>query len=146
MSVATNMAGRGTDIKISEDVRRLGGLYVIATEMHGSARIDRQLVGRTARRGDPGSYQFFVSFEDELLAAVSAEERLRCQRRLQGNSIGEVADDNIAFFRNAQRRIEQHHETQRRQLLTKEKMDRKHCEELGLDPWLESFHMNQDDA
>lgn len=144
--VATNMAGRGTDIKISEDVRRLGGLHVIATEMHSSARIDRQLIGRAARRGDPGSFQFFVSFEDELLSSVSVEERLRYQRRLQGLSMGEVAAEHISFFKNAQRRIEQHHETQRRQMLTREKMDRKHCEELGLDPWLESFHMNQDDA
>jgi preprotein translocase subunit SecA len=144
--VATNMAGRGTDIKISEEVRRLGGLHVIVTEMHGSARLDRQLVGRAARRGDPGSFQFFVSFEDELLASVSQNDRLRYQRRLKSDSVGEVAADNISFFRNVQDGIERQHETQRRQLLAKEKADRRNCEELGLDPWLESFSMNQDDA
>lgn len=144
--VATNMAGRGTDIKISEEVRRRGGLHVIVTEMHGSARIDRQLVGRTARRGDPGSFQVFVSFEDELLSSVSLAERHRYLRRLPSNSVGEVAANNISFFTDVQHGIERHHEYQRRQMLAKEKTDRKNCEELGLDPWLESFSMNQDDA
>ncbi len=67
ITVATNMAGRGTDIKISSEVSRLGGLHVIATECHRSSRIDRQLFGRAARQGDPGSAIAFASFEDELL-------------------------------------------------------------------------------
>lgn len=67
ITVATNMAGRGTDIKISEEVRKLGGLHVIATECHRSSRIDRQLFGRCARQGDPGTAVPYTSLEDELL-------------------------------------------------------------------------------
>ena len=68
VTVATNMAGRGTDIKLTEESRRAGGLHVISLEYHDSARVDRQLEGRTARQGDPGSAQFFVSATDELLS------------------------------------------------------------------------------
>ena len=67
ITVATNMAGRGTDIKISPEVASMGGLHVIATESNNSARIDRQLYGRAARQGEPGSAQHFASLEDELL-------------------------------------------------------------------------------
>ncbi|WP_417729879.1 preprotein translocase subunit SecA [Rosistilla oblonga] len=66
VTIATNMAGRGTDIGLSDASRRRGGLHVIATEHHPCSRVDRQLIGRGARQGDPGSYQFFVSAEDEL--------------------------------------------------------------------------------
>ena len=79
--IATNMAGRGTDIKLSAEARQAGGLHVIGTERHESARIDRQLAGRAARQGDPGSCQFFVSADDALLrrhgkAIASRIERL----------------------------------------------------------------------
>ena len=67
ITIATNMAGRGTDIKLGEDVAKLGGLHVIATERHESRRVDRQLFGRAARQGDPGSAQAFISAEDELI-------------------------------------------------------------------------------
>jgi preprotein translocase subunit SecA len=67
MTVATNMAGRGTDIKLTDDVVRLGGLHVIATEWHDAGRIDRQLFGRSGRQGDPGTYEAFGSMEDELV-------------------------------------------------------------------------------
>ncbi len=143
--VATNMAGRGTDIRISEEVRNLGGLHVIATEMHSSARIDRQLIGRTARRGDPGSYQFFLSFEDELLRAMP-ESELNCYRhRLRSDSSGELSPKHVFAFELARNRLEALHEDQRRRLLKREKHVRESCEELGLDPWLESFEMNQHD-
>ena len=66
ITVATNMAGRGTDIKLSRDVVATGGLHVISTEPHGSARVDRQLFGRAARQGDPGCAQMFCSLEDDL--------------------------------------------------------------------------------
>lgn len=66
VTIATNMAGRGTDIELTDEVRSAGGLHVIATEIHSSRRIDRQLEGRCARQGDPGSYQIIVSYEDEL--------------------------------------------------------------------------------
>ena len=67
ITLATNMAGRGTDIKLGEGVKELGGLYVIGTERHESRRIDNQLRGRAGRQGDPGHSQFFVSFEDDLM-------------------------------------------------------------------------------
>ena len=67
ITVATNMAGRGTDIKLGRGVAELGGLHVIASERNESGRIDRQLFGRCGRQGDPGSAQAFVSFEDELV-------------------------------------------------------------------------------
>jgi len=66
--VATNMAGRGTDIKLGPGVAELGGLHVIATERHEARRIDRQLFGRCARQGDPGSFEEIVSLEDQLVA------------------------------------------------------------------------------
>jgi preprotein translocase subunit SecA len=67
ITIATNLAGRGTDIKLGQGVAQLGGLHVIGTERHESARVDRQLIGRSARQGDPGSCQFFVSAEDHLI-------------------------------------------------------------------------------
>ena len=71
ITIATNMAGRGTDIKLSKDVAELGGLHVIATERHESRRVDRQLFGRAGRQGDPGSCSSFVSLEDELYQRFS---------------------------------------------------------------------------
>lgn len=71
ITVATNMAGRGTDIKLGEGVREIGGLHVIVSQMHNSARTDRQLVGRCSRQGDPGSAQFFISLADSLPSAKS---------------------------------------------------------------------------
>ena len=74
ITIATNMAGRGTDIKINDEVRALGGLFVFGTERHESRRIDNQLRGRSGRQGDPGSSQFFVSFEDELMRRFGTEK------------------------------------------------------------------------
>jgi preprotein translocase subunit SecA len=76
VTISTNMAGRGTDIKLGEGVSELGGLYVIGTERHESRRIDRQLRGRCARQGDPGASRFYVSFEDDLMRNFGAAERM----------------------------------------------------------------------
>jgi preprotein translocase subunit SecA len=76
VTIATNMAGRGTDIKLGEGVTELGGLYVIGTERHESRRIDRQLRGRCARQGDPGKTRFYVSFEDDLMRNFGAADRM----------------------------------------------------------------------
>ena len=76
VTVATNMAGRGTDIKLGEGVREKGGLYVIGTERHRSRRVDRQLRGRCSRQGDPGMSVFYVSFEDDLMMQFGAAERM----------------------------------------------------------------------
>ena len=74
VTIATNMAGRGTDIKLGEGVRELGGLYVIGTERHDSRRIDNQLRGRSGRQGDPGTTRFFVSMEDDLMVKFGSEK------------------------------------------------------------------------
>ncbi len=73
VTIATNMAGRGTDIKLSEDVRKAGGLAIIGTERHESRRVDRQLRGRAGRQGDPGSSQFYVSLEDDLMRLFASD-------------------------------------------------------------------------
>ena len=77
MTIATNMAGRGTDIKPTRDVIEAGGLHVLGTERHEALRIDRQLMGRAGRQGDPGSAQFFLCLEDELLEALGERRRNR---------------------------------------------------------------------
>lgn len=73
VTIATNMAGRGTDIKLSTDVKAAGGLAIIGTERHESRRVDRQLRGRAGRQGDPGSSQFFVSLEDDLMRLFGSD-------------------------------------------------------------------------
>ncbi|MCI0541710.1 MAG: preprotein translocase subunit SecA, partial [Verrucomicrobiales bacterium] len=89
ITIATNMAGRGTDIKLGHGVAEMGGLHVIATERHESGRVDRQLFGRSARQGDPGSAQAFISAGDELLRRylpkkVQPNLERYLQRRLPG--------------------------------------------------------------
>ena len=82
VTIATNMAGRGTDIKLSEGVADLGGLHVIGTERHESRRIDRQLRGRCARQGDPGSSHFFISLEDDLMRLFGSDRIVKVMERL----------------------------------------------------------------
>jgi preprotein translocase subunit SecA len=95
VTVSTNMAGRGTDIKLGEGVNELGGLHVICTEMHDSARIDRQLVGRCGRQGDPGTFRFFLSLEDELLLGLGPDKAEKLKeiglRGMAGGTAGERA-------------------------------------------------------
>src|ERR1700749_2797847 len=76
VTISTNMAGRGTDIKLGEGVSDLGGLFVLGTERHESRRVDRQLRGRCARQGDPGESKFFISFEDDLMRNFGAADRM----------------------------------------------------------------------
>ena len=83
VTIATNMAGRGTDIKIDDEVRGLGGLLVIGTERHESRRIDNQLRGRTGRQGDPGESQFFVSMDDDLMRLFSGERLQKMMETLK---------------------------------------------------------------
>jgi preprotein translocase subunit SecA len=74
VTIATNMAGRGTDIKLSAEVKAAGGLAIVGTERHDSRRVDRQLRGRAGRQGDPGSSQFYVSLEDNLMRLFGSEK------------------------------------------------------------------------
>lgn len=137
VTIATNMAGRGTDILLDDSVRQAGGLHVIATELHSSRRIDRQLVGRSARQGDPGSFQFFLSLEDELLRCREPREILRKQRTAAGDKIGELSRTWLRYFRYVQRFLERTHRKQRKHLLKQERMRLEQYENMGLDPYLE---------
>ncbi len=137
VTIATNMAGRGTDILLEEDVRRAGGLHVIATEMHSSKRIDRQLVGRSARQGDPGSYQFFLSLEDELLRCREPREVARKRRVALPDRYGELGRTWLRYFRRVQSFLERMHRRQRKHLLKQERHRLEQYENMGLDPYLE---------
>lgn len=137
VTIATNMAGRGTDIILDDAVRSAGGLHVIATEMHSSRRIDRQLVGRSARQGDPGSFQFFLSLEDELLRCREPKEVHRKQRMAIANRDGELSRTWLRYFRRVQRFLEKTHRKQRKHLLKQERHRLEQYENMGLDPYLE---------
>lgn len=137
ITIATNMAGRGTDIHLHDEVRKNGGLHVIATEMHTNRRIDRQLVGRAARQGDPGSFQFWLSLEDELFRYLKTEKMDRIRDRARPNSEGELPRSWLQFFRRTQRTIESQERKHRKQLLKQEKSREKMCRAMGLDAYLE---------
>ena len=118
VTIATNMAGRGTDIKLGEGVRELGGLFVVGTERHESRRIDRQLRGRCSRQGDPGTTKFFLSLEDDLMRLF-----------LQGNIASRIMEGAMAegeelehsllnrSIESAQKKVEQQNFSQRKRLL-----------------------------
>jgi preprotein translocase subunit SecA len=112
VTVATNMAGRGTDIKIAPTVQRAGGLHVILTEFHESRRIDRQLFGRAGRQGDPGSHQSIVSLEDELFERFASKALLRAARAVSGQELSPLIAR--ALRRNSQAAAERHHAAERR--------------------------------
>jgi preprotein translocase subunit SecA len=137
VTIATNMAGRGTDILLHDSVRRKGGLHVIATEMHSSARIDRQLVGRAARQGDPGSCQFLLSLEDELLRCLKPEKIAQLRNRAHPNAEGEVGGKWLKLFRRTQRFLERLHRKERKMLLRHERKRNDAHQKMGLDPFLE---------
>jgi preprotein translocase subunit SecA len=105
ITVATNMAGRGTDIMLGDGVAELGGLYVIGTERHESRRIDNQLKGRSGRQGDPGCTEFFISMEDDLVRRYAHQELEKIVKKLKTDSDGRVLNDNINEFFNRTQRI-----------------------------------------
>ena len=105
VTVSTNMAGRGTDIKLGDGVAELGGLHVICTEMHDSARIDRQLIGRCGRQGDPGTYRQFLALDDEILEAAfgpKKAEKLK-QRGLALAGNGPISGFESLIYRRSER-------------------------------------------
>ncbi len=109
VTISTNMAGRGTDIKLGEGVADVGGLYVLATERHESRRIDRQLRGRCSRQGDPGYSRFYVSFEDDLMRNFGAAERMTKLMERFGMEEGEALEHAWLnkSVETAQKRVEQ---------------------------------------
>jgi preprotein translocase subunit SecA len=138
ITVSTNMAGRGTDIKLGEGVGELGGLHVICTELHDSARIDRQLVGRCGRQGDPGTWRQYAALDDDILvagygAARAARIAARLAGRLDGNPEGL-----LAVFRRAQKRVEARHVRQRRVLEYVERQRAEAHMQMSQDPYLDA--------
>ena len=119
VTISTNMAGRGTDIKLGEGVADLGGLFVIATERHESRRIDRQLRGRCARQGDPGRSRFYVSFEDDLMRNFGASDRMTKIMETFGLKEGEELEHPWLnrSVETAQKRVEQRNYLMRKRTL-----------------------------
>ncbi len=118
VTIATNMAGRGTDIKLAADVKEAGGLAIIGTERHESRRVDRQLRGRSGRQGDPGSSIFFVSLEDKLMRLFASERIAKVMDRL-GFEEGEMIEHPMITrsIENAQKKVEENHFGVRKRLL-----------------------------
>ena len=118
VTIATNMAGRGTDIKLGEGVKEAGGLAIIGTERHDSRRVDRQLRGRSGRQGDPGSSQFFVSLEDNLMRLFNSERIIKLMDRM-GLEEGEVIQHSMVSksIERAQKKVEENNFGIRKRLL-----------------------------
>ncbi len=119
VTVSTNMAGRGTDIKLGEGVADLGGLFVLGTERYESRRIDRQLRGRCSRQGDPGASQFFLSFEDDLMRNFGGSERMTKMMDRFGMEEGEAVENRLMnrIIEGAQKRVEQRNYMWRKHVL-----------------------------
>jgi preprotein translocase subunit SecA len=117
ITIATNMAGRGTDIKLGDGVVELGGLYVIGTERHESRRIDNQLIGRSGRQGDPGESRFFLSFEDDLLRLFGGDKLKNIMNTLKIED-GQPIEHGLLskIIRDAQKRVEGIHFSIRKRL------------------------------
>ena len=118
VTIATNMAGRGTDIKLPPEVKEAGGLAIIGTERHESRRVDRQLRGRSGRQGDPGSSVFYVSFEDQLMRLFATDRVMKMLDTL-GLKEGEAIDSKMVThaIENAQKRVEENNFGIRKRLL-----------------------------
>jgi preprotein translocase subunit SecA len=137
VTVATNMAGRGTDIRLDDECIRLGGLHVICTELHDASRIDQQLTGRCARQGDPGTVRQFLSLDDDILQSGLSRgtiARLEQFRRFSADRLTPL----IRHFRSAQRRIERRHFQARRLLLYRERQRQNLQREMGQDHYLDT--------
>lgn len=118
VTIATNMAGRGTDIKLGPGVKEVGGLAIVGTERHESRRVDRQLRGRAGRQGDPGSSQFFVSLEDNLMRLFGGDRMTKWMDRL-GHKEGEVIQHSVMTksIERAQKKVEENNFGTRKRLL-----------------------------
>ena len=118
VTIATNMAGRGTDIKLSDEVKNAGGLAIVGTERHDSRRVDRQLRGRAGRQGDPGSSQFYVSLEDNLMRLFGSERIAKMMDRM-GLEEGEVIQHSMISksIERAQKKVEENQFGIRKRLL-----------------------------
>jgi preprotein translocase subunit SecA len=136
VTIATNMAGRGTDIKPAPEVLGAGGLHVLGTERHEALRIDRQLIGRAGRQGDPGSAQFFLSLEDELLEAHGAGRFESLKQRGRKGGAGDWSGYQ-GLFERAQRLVEARHYKSRVDLMVHEKQRQEILKDLAADPYVD---------
>ncbi|MFQ3592017.1 MAG: helicase-related protein, partial [Gemmataceae bacterium] len=136
VTIATNMAGRGTDIKPTPEVLAAGGLHVLGTERHEASRIDRQLIGRAGRQGDPGTAQFFLCLEDELLEGLGPA---RYERLKQIGRRGGPGNWNryLSLFWKAQARVEARHYRNRVDLMVHEKQRQEILKDLAADPYVD---------
>lgn len=116
VTIATNMAGRGTDIRINKEAASLGGLYVIGTEHHESRRIDNQLRGRSGRQGDPGVSRFYVSFEDEIIRRFSSEKFLEAAKKFPNDTLVESSMVTRSI-KSAQKKVEEQNYETRKNLI-----------------------------
>src|SRR5476649_2269331 len=118
ITIATNMAGRGTDIKLGAGVAEVGGLHVLGTERHESRRIDRQLRGRCSRQGDPGSSHFFISLEDDLMRLFGSDRIAKMMEKIGFAEGDELTHPALNYsIQSAQKKVEQHHFQQRKRTL-----------------------------
>lgn len=158
VTIATNMAGRGTDIKLAPESKAAGGLAIIGTERHESRRVDRQLRGRAGRQGDPGSSQFFVSLEDNLMRLFGSDRIARLMDRM-GLEEGEVIQHSMITnsIERAQKKVEENNFGQRKRLLEyddvmnaqrevvyKRRRNALYGERLELDVWNMIYDISED--
>ncbi len=134
VTVATNMAGRGTDIRLQGDAAENGGLHVIISELYPSVRIDTQLAGRCARQGDPGSSQRFMSLEDDILSEGLGSE---AAEEIRKNVKIPISQALINRFLKAQHELEQKHREERRLLVSQTRQQIHQLTQMGLDPYLD---------
>ncbi len=137
VTVATNMAGRGTDIKLGEGVHEVGGLHVICSELHEAQRVDRQLIGRCGRQGDPGTYRQFLALDDEILKfglGPKKHEKLMARGLKAKGPLRNLE----SLFKRAQRHVERRHFRDRKILLYHEKERQKTQRQMGQDPYLDT--------
>jgi preprotein translocase subunit SecA len=137
VTVATNMAGRGTDIKLGPGVAETGGLHVICTELHDSARIDRQLMGRCGRQGDPGTVRQYMSLDDDVIRTGFGPEMAEKMEAI-GKGSSNSAQNYLSLLKRAQRKVERRHLRDRFVLLYHEKERKKMQREMGQDPYLDT--------
>lgn len=135
VTIATNMAGRGTDIKLGAGVTEAGGLFVLGTERHDARRIDRQLAGRCGRQGDPGTAQFFLALDDELLEILGPERQAALQKQTSREQVN--SDRYRKLFDLAQRRMEARHYKQRIDLMAYDRHRQEVLKDLGADPYVD---------